>query len=201
MPEPKQLIDLAVIIVLTGALRRYGRQIAEWLSGNLRGGGPRPPSHPLPGDDGVILRRRKRRVSHPLSEDRYYREPSGTLTTGSTCLGCREGMRPAVGFSDYPDPPSASSAWRRVSMSAGTRPAMNGKRSRFDLVFAGVGNHPLRRLRTLAIGNHPPCHVRWIADSSGCFRNRESRRDAESNTFCLDMVSLPHSADEPEMKQ
>jgi hypothetical protein len=63
--EPKQLIELALIAALAGVLFLYRRKIAEWLIGNLRGGGPRPPSHPLPGDDGFILLRRKRRALSP----------------------------------------------------------------------------------------------------------------------------------------
>lgn len=60
-PEEKQIIKIALIVVLTGVLWLFRRQIADWLIGNLRGGGPRPPSHPLPGDDGRILLRRRRR--------------------------------------------------------------------------------------------------------------------------------------------
>jgi hypothetical protein len=62
--DPKQLVFLAVVGVLTGVFILYRRKIADWLIGNLRGGGPRPPSHPLPGDDGfVVLRKRRRAVS------------------------------------------------------------------------------------------------------------------------------------------
>jgi hypothetical protein len=60
--EPKQLITLASAIIGTGLLFLYSRQIAEALR-NLRGGGPRPPSHPLPADDGVVLLRKRRRRS------------------------------------------------------------------------------------------------------------------------------------------
>jgi len=63
VPEPKQLIELAFIVALTGVLFLYRRKIAGWLIGNLRGGGPRPPSHPLPGDDGFIVRRKRRRAT------------------------------------------------------------------------------------------------------------------------------------------
>ena len=63
--EQKQISDLAVMIVLSGGLTGvfylYRREIAEWLIGNFRGGGPRPPSHPLPGNEGFIVRRRRRR--------------------------------------------------------------------------------------------------------------------------------------------
>ncbi len=57
--ETKQLITLASAILGTGLLFLYSRQIAEALR-NFRGGGPRPPSHPLPGDDGFIVRRKRR---------------------------------------------------------------------------------------------------------------------------------------------
>jgi hypothetical protein len=57
-------MELALIIALAGVFFVYRRQIADWLIENLRGGGPRPPSHPLPSDDGFILRnlRLRRRV-------------------------------------------------------------------------------------------------------------------------------------------
>jgi hypothetical protein len=58
--DPKQFVFLAVIAVLTGVFILYRREIAEWLIGDRRGGGPRPPSHPLPGDDGFIVRRKRR---------------------------------------------------------------------------------------------------------------------------------------------
>ena len=55
-----QLEFLSVIGLTTGLLIVFRRKIADWLIGNLRGRGPRPPSHPLPANDGFILRRRKR---------------------------------------------------------------------------------------------------------------------------------------------
>ncbi len=61
--DPKQLVFLAVVGVVTGLLVVYRRRIAEWLIGNLRGGGPRPPTHPLPANDGFILRRKGRRAT------------------------------------------------------------------------------------------------------------------------------------------
>jgi len=60
--EMKQVITLASAIAGTGLLFLYSRQIGEALR-NFRGGGPRPPSHPLPGDDGFIVRRKRRRAS------------------------------------------------------------------------------------------------------------------------------------------
>jgi hypothetical protein len=64
--DPKQLVFLAVITVITGVIVIYRRKIADWLIGNLRGGGPRPPTHPLPGNDGFILRRKRRQAIEPL---------------------------------------------------------------------------------------------------------------------------------------
>jgi hypothetical protein len=60
--EMKQVITLASAIAGTGLLFLYSRQIGEALR-NFRGGGPRPPSHPLPGDDGFIVRRKRHRAS------------------------------------------------------------------------------------------------------------------------------------------
>jgi hypothetical protein len=60
--EMKQVITLASAFAGTGLLFLYSRQIGEALR-KFRGGGPRPPSHPLPGDDGFIVRRKRRRAS------------------------------------------------------------------------------------------------------------------------------------------
>ena len=60
--EAKQFMELALIVALAGVLFLYRRKISDWLIGNLRGGGSRPPSHPLPGDDSFILRRKRRRA-------------------------------------------------------------------------------------------------------------------------------------------
>jgi hypothetical protein len=49
-------MKLVLVALLAGVLSLYLAKIAAWLIENLRGGGPRPPSHPLPGDDGLILR-------------------------------------------------------------------------------------------------------------------------------------------------
>lgn len=58
--EPKQLVTLAAALIGTGAMCLYAREIGEAIR-NFRGGGPRPPSHPLPADDGFVLRRRRQR--------------------------------------------------------------------------------------------------------------------------------------------
>jgi hypothetical protein len=57
--ELKQVIMLASAVAGTGLLFLYARQIGEALR-NFRGGGPRPPSHPLPADDGVVVLRKRR---------------------------------------------------------------------------------------------------------------------------------------------
>jgi hypothetical protein len=66
-------MELALIIALAGVFFVFRRQIADWLIEHLRGGGPRPPSHPLPGDDGHILRtlRLLRRVRESFVHYRY----------------------------------------------------------------------------------------------------------------------------------
>ncbi len=53
-------VFVAAIIVPGAALALYWRQILEAIE-NLGGGGPRTPSHPLPGNDGVIVLRKRRR--------------------------------------------------------------------------------------------------------------------------------------------
>jgi hypothetical protein len=55
--EP-ELFTLAAVIVGTGLFCLYAREIADAIR-DLMGGGPRPPSHPLPADDGVIVLRRR----------------------------------------------------------------------------------------------------------------------------------------------
>jgi hypothetical protein len=64
--DPKQFVFLAVIAVSTDCLHSLPREITDRLIGNMRGGGPRPPSHPLPGDDGFIVRRKRRRAVSDL---------------------------------------------------------------------------------------------------------------------------------------
>jgi hypothetical protein len=54
-----KLVNLAPVLVAVGLGILYRRKIADWLNENLRGGGPRPPSHPLPSGDGFILRRKR----------------------------------------------------------------------------------------------------------------------------------------------
>lgn len=57
--DPAALVAMAVSIVLFGTMFHYRKEIAEALR-NFRGGGPRTPSHPLPANDSVVLRRRIR---------------------------------------------------------------------------------------------------------------------------------------------
>jgi hypothetical protein len=60
---PQQLLRLAGVLAGSAAVIRYSGQIREAIQ-NLRGAGPRPPSHPLPSNDSFILnRRRTRRIS------------------------------------------------------------------------------------------------------------------------------------------
>jgi len=55
--EPFALVGAASVVLL-GAMFHYRKEILEGLQ-NLFGGGPRTPSHPLPADDSLILRRRR----------------------------------------------------------------------------------------------------------------------------------------------
>lgn len=62
MLETKQLLTLAIAIAGAGLMGVYRREIADALR-NFRGGGPRPPSHPLPGDDGFVVGRKRRSLN------------------------------------------------------------------------------------------------------------------------------------------
>jgi hypothetical protein len=62
MPETRELITLALVAIGACLILLSWRQILEALE-RFRGGGPRPPTHPLPGGDGFILRRRRRQAS------------------------------------------------------------------------------------------------------------------------------------------
>ncbi len=62
MFETKQLVTLILATTGTALMFLYWREILEALR-NWRGGGPRPPSHPLPSNDELILTRRRRRLS------------------------------------------------------------------------------------------------------------------------------------------
>ncbi len=62
MLETRQVITLVSAAIGAGLLFLFHRQIAEAIS-NFRGGGPRPPSHPLPGMDLRVVRRVKNRIS------------------------------------------------------------------------------------------------------------------------------------------
>ena len=57
--QPQQIVCLATVLAGSAAMVIYARQIREALQ-NLRNGGPRPPSHPLPSNDSFILNRRRR---------------------------------------------------------------------------------------------------------------------------------------------
>ena len=62
--ESTQVAYLAVtalMFALLGVLFLYRRQIAEWIIRNSPGGRPRPPSHPLPANDGFVVLRKGRR--------------------------------------------------------------------------------------------------------------------------------------------
>ena len=60
MLDTKELIILALVLIGACLIRLSWRQIVEALE-QFRG--PRPPTHPLPGDDGVIVRRKRRQAS------------------------------------------------------------------------------------------------------------------------------------------
>jgi hypothetical protein len=66
-----ETLRLAGIVLLVGgagaALVWYSAQIAEAFKRDF-GGGPRPPSHPLPGDDRVIVLRRAQRKPAAVSD-------------------------------------------------------------------------------------------------------------------------------------
>jgi hypothetical protein len=56
--ETRDLIRLAAVAIGAAVLIRNARAISEALL-RLRGGGPPPPSHPLPGNDAnLVLRKR-----------------------------------------------------------------------------------------------------------------------------------------------
>lgn len=64
MLETNQLITLALVAIAAALIFSHWSQLVEALQ-NFRGGGPRPPSHPLPGDDRfIVLRKRRRTFSH-----------------------------------------------------------------------------------------------------------------------------------------
>jgi hypothetical protein len=56
------VLMLFAILFFPGWLRRALAALAEGLN-NFRGGPP-PPMHPTPADDGVLLQRRSRKVGH-----------------------------------------------------------------------------------------------------------------------------------------
>jgi hypothetical protein len=55
-------LTLALAVAGITLMSLYRRQVAEAIEealNHFRGGGPRPPTHPLPADDGLIVRRKK----------------------------------------------------------------------------------------------------------------------------------------------
>ncbi len=50
------------VLVGAGLLLFHGKQVAEAVQeaiSNFRGGGPKPPTHPLPANDSTLLTRRR----------------------------------------------------------------------------------------------------------------------------------------------
>ena len=58
LPEVFVVLVVAMLLLFGGKVDKIGPAIRDLLRG-----GPRPPSHPLPGDDSVILNRPRRRPS------------------------------------------------------------------------------------------------------------------------------------------
>jgi hypothetical protein len=59
-----EIIVLAVVMLLIGVpIGKLGQGLSEGLQNfkDALGGGPQPPTHPLPGDDSVIVNRRRAR--------------------------------------------------------------------------------------------------------------------------------------------
>jgi hypothetical protein len=60
--ETRELIQLAAVGSAAGLVICYAKEIAEALA-RFRGGGPRPPTHPLPGNDAVLVLRRRTKLN------------------------------------------------------------------------------------------------------------------------------------------
>ncbi|MGA3236813.1 MAG: hypothetical protein ABSG03_10950 [Bryobacteraceae bacterium] len=58
-PEVVLLIALAMLMVGVRHIAMLGQALQEFV--NQLGGGPRPPTHPLPGNDSVIVNRPRSR--------------------------------------------------------------------------------------------------------------------------------------------
>ena len=62
---PKEYTTLVALLLLAVAIVFFGRSLSDALIealSNFRGG-PRPPTHPLPANDGSLLLRRRARKS------------------------------------------------------------------------------------------------------------------------------------------
>jgi hypothetical protein len=63
--ETRELIQLGAEAIAVGLMLRYAKEIGEALA-RFRGGGPRPPDHPLPGNDAVLVLRRRTKAAPSL---------------------------------------------------------------------------------------------------------------------------------------
>jgi hypothetical protein len=64
MGIPEIILLAALAMLLMGVqIGRLGQELSEGLQNfkDALGGGPQPPTHPLPGDDSVIVNRRRSR--------------------------------------------------------------------------------------------------------------------------------------------
>ena len=58
------LIPIVLTLALCAMVVRAGTPAFQELADHFRGGGPKPPGHPLPADDARILNRRHNRPSN-----------------------------------------------------------------------------------------------------------------------------------------
>jgi hypothetical protein len=54
---------MAILVFRRGSLDALTEAINDFIN-RFRGGGPPRPMHPLPGDDGVLVRRRSRKIEN-----------------------------------------------------------------------------------------------------------------------------------------